>query len=155
VALLTPRVTLNSLTPMEGDSTTLAMTGRKAERTALGLLVVSLAGTAPLLKAADLKQPLEVTTVERVNFAPGGTILINDSFAFLDVNGWERPEVEMMVTKRTERYYHPQPREQALRRLADVRITTERRLDSELSISTLLPRRAHSWWISPPLPPTT
>lgn len=31
----------------------------------------------------------------------------------------------------------------------------ERRLVSELSISTLLPTRAHSSWISPPLPPTT
>jgi hypothetical protein len=89
--------------------------------------------TLPLYGA---EQRVEVTKTERVNFAPGGIIRVNGSYGTLNVEGWDRPEVEIAVVKSTQQYYETKQRENAATRLERVRITTERVSDTELAIST-------------------
>ena len=82
------------------------------------------------------------SSTERLNFAPGGIIRLNDSFGDVSVEGWDRPEVEITVIKTTTHYYKPQQQEDATRRLGLIRVVTDRRSAAELEISTILhPRR--------------
>src|ERR1700692_2041458 len=73
--------------------------------------------TLPLSGEDGAKQSVQVTNTQWVNFAPGGTIRVNDSFDYLNVEGWDQPEVEITVIKSTERRYESPEREQAARRL--------------------------------------
>jgi hypothetical protein len=108
---------------------------------------LSVLGTAlPLLDADGLdakgpKQSFEVTSTERVNFLPGGTIRLVNSYGYLTVEGWDEPEVEVTVTKSTDRFYDPAEKQEAERRFAQVRVVTERKSDKEVTISTILPAR--------------
>lgn len=87
------------------------------------------------------RQSFEATSTERVNFLPGGTIRLNNSYGYLTVEGWDEPEVEITVTKSTNRFYQPERKEKAEQDFEQVRVVTERRSDRELAISTKLPVR--------------
>jgi hypothetical protein len=115
----------------------------------LGLIATVL----PLLAEEGFAQSFEVTSTERVNFPPNGTIRINGSYGYLSVDGWDEPQVEVTITKSTDRFYKPAQQEEAKRRLERIRVVTERRTGTELSITTVLAARHGTW--SPPLKPTT
>ena len=106
---------------------------------------LSVLGATHPLRAADgvyekgPKQSFEVTNTERVPFAPGGTIRLNNSYGYLTVEGWDEPEVEITVTKSTDRFYEPSRQQAAAQALEQVRVVTERRSDKELAISTMIP----------------
>ena len=104
-------------------------------------LGMSVLGTAPLFGGEGTKRPVEVTSTERFGFASGGVIRLKDSFGSLNVEGWDRAEVEVTVIKSMDRYYEPKQQEQAARALERVRTVTDRRSDTELEISTVLPRK--------------
>ena len=56
-------------------------------------------------------------------------------FGNANVEGWDRPEVEITFIKSMERYYEPSQQQKA------ASAVVERRSDSELAISTILPRK--------------
>src|ERR1022692_2482196 len=87
------------------------------------------------------KQSFSVTTTQRVPFLPGGAIRLDNSYGYLTVEGWDEPEVEVTVTKSTNRFYAPEEKAEAERRFAQIRVVTERRSDKELAILTTLPAR--------------
>jgi len=89
-----------------------------------------------------IKQPARAASTERISFAPGGTIRLNNSFGYLTVEGWDRPEVEITATKSIETYYEPEERQRAAQRLERIHIVAERRSDTELAVSTTLPSRS-------------
>jgi hypothetical protein len=95
----------------------------------------------PLFGDEATKKLVEIIHTEQVNFAPGGIIRVLNSIGSLNVEGWDRPEVEITVIKSMEHYYEPKQQEQAARTLERVHIVAEPRSDSELTISTILPRR--------------
>ena len=82
---------------------------------------LSLLAIALPLSAAD-----RVSSTERMSFAPGGTIHLNDSYGYLTVEGWDQPEVEITVIKSTD----------DKQRLTGLRVVAEKRSESELVIST-------------------
>jgi hypothetical protein len=90
------------------------------------LLKLILVGTT-LPMFGEGNQPAQVTTTERVSFAAGGTIRIDHSYGDLNVEGWDRPEVEITVTKQSQN---------AAKHVEGVRIVTNRRSSTELTIST-------------------
>jgi hypothetical protein len=96
---------------------------------------------ADVPKEKGAKQPFEVTKTERVSFLPGGTILLDNSYGYLTVEGWDEPEVEVTVTKSTDRFYRPERKEKIEQRFEQVRVAAERRSDKELTIATTLPVR--------------
>jgi len=87
------------------------------------------------------KQSFEVTSTERVNFQPGGAIRLDNSYGYLTVEGWDEPEVEMIVTKSTDHFLEPGQKEHAQKAFEQIRVAAERRSDKELAISTTLPDR--------------
>jgi hypothetical protein len=100
----------------------------------LGLSVMACAESGP-------KRSFEVTKTERVNFLPGGAIRLDNSYGNLTVEGWDEPEVEVIVTKSTERFYEPGRKEKAGKRFEQIGVVTELRSGKELEITTTLPVR--------------
>jgi hypothetical protein len=94
----------------------------------------------PLLAKVPL-QPVQLTNTDHVEFAPGGTIRFTGSTGQLDVEGWDRPEVEITVAKSTYRSNTPKERDEATQELNLVRVVAERKSDGELVISTSYPSR--------------
>jgi hypothetical protein len=113
------------------------MTGKLAA-VLLGLSVI---GAAQVPAEEGPKQSFETTHTERFDFLPGGAISLNNSYGYLTVEGWDEPEVEITVTKSTNRFYQPDQKEKAEKHFDEVRVVAERRSDKELTISTLLPAR--------------
>jgi hypothetical protein len=113
---------------------------------ALGMIV-------PLFGADAAKQPSQVTSTEHTNFAPGGVIHVNHSDGDLNVEGWDRPEVEVTVTKSLARSGQSKSPDQDERRLESIHVVTDHNSPTELTISTTLVSRHGRW--APPLPATT
>ncbi|MBK5293969.1 MAG: hypothetical protein JJE04_20125 [Acidobacteriia bacterium] len=100
-------------------------------------LWIALACTATLL-ATQPRSRVEVTTSETIAFSPGGAIRIDDSFGKLHVEGWDRDEVELKVTRRTHRRYEMEDEWKARQNLQ--RITVEAtRWSRDLHIVTRFP----------------
>jgi len=87
------------------------------------------------------KQSLEVVKSERLKFASGGTLRIVNSYGYLVVEGWEEPEIEITVIKSTDKFDLPANQAKAQARFDRVRLTAERKSDSEAVVSTNLPLR--------------
>lgn len=104
-------------------------------------------------KENGAKRSFEVTSTERVTVQPGAAIRLVDSYGYLTVEGWDEPVVEITVTKSTDRFYEAEKKEEAMRRLELIRVVTERRSETELSITTIRASRHGTW--APPLPTTT
>lgn len=79
-------------------------------------------------------EPVQASKTENVNFAPGGTIRVDNSYGSLTVEGWDQPEVEVTVVRSLGFVSEPKATEQ--RRLDAVQVATERKSDSELAIRT-------------------
>ena len=107
----------------------------------LGLLLM----TPPSHGAGGIQPPPEKTTTDHVDFSPGGTIRINGSYGDLNVEGWDRSEVEVTVIKTLPYPRNPKPPEQSTATLDRVRIVTDHKSPGELTISTELPSRHPAW----------
>jgi hypothetical protein len=107
----------------------------------LGVLTAAL----PLLAEEEFPHSFEVTTTERMKFAPGGTIRLNGSYGYLSVDGWDEPQVEITVIKSTDRFFEPRQQEEAKQRLDLIHVTTEHTSETELSITTTRPARHNTW----------
>jgi hypothetical protein len=75
------------------------------------------------------KRPTEVTSTERVDFAPGGVIHLTTASSNLFVEAWDRPEVEIRTIKSSRR----------AQCLDDIRVATTHPSATELAITTTLP----------------
>jgi hypothetical protein len=98
-------------------------------------------GVSCLLADNEPKQRVQATNTQRVDFAPGGTLRLENSTGELMVQGWDRPDVEITTIRSAI----------AARELEQVRIAVERRGD-ELVVTTAFPRHG---FLSPPFPPGT
>jgi len=87
------------------------------------------------------RQSFEVTTRERVDLPPGSTIRVENSYGYLTVEGWDEPEVEIVVTKSTGRFLEPEQKDQAEKAFTQIRVAVDRKSGNELTISTTLPDR--------------
>ena len=97
-------------------------------------------GAACLLLAADEpKQKAEVTKTERVDFPSGGTLRLINTVGILNVEAWDRPDVEITTIKSSKVDYDAHEREKARKELDSVHIAAERR-GNELVITTEFPR---------------
>lgn len=86
-----------------------------------------------------IKRPAQVTTTDRVDFAPGGIIRLTTRSSNLFVEAWDRPEVEITTIKSTRQSYAPARQDQAARCLEDIHVATNRRSANELAITTSRP----------------
>ena len=72
-------------------------------RSAAGLFILT--STMALAAEGSAKQWIQVTKTDRADFAPGGTIHVSGSHGDLNIEGWDRPDVEITVTKSTVGLY--------------------------------------------------
>ena len=86
------------------------------------LSLIGLGGACLLLAAAEPKQNVQVSKTERVDFPSGGTLRLTHAVGILNVEAWDRPDVEITTIK-SER----------------VHVAVERR-GNELVITTDFPR---------------
>src|ERR1035438_4525643 len=113
------------------------------------LAAISIAVCLPL--AAKVPKPaMPIVTTERVEFAPGGTIQVTGSAGELNIEGWDRAEVEITVTRSTYRADTPKDQDLAKRQLDAIKVTAERKSPTELVINTAFPIR--SFWAKAPPP---
>ncbi len=94
----------------------------------------------PILAKVPLES-VQVTKTEHVDFAPGGTIRVSGSMGQLDVEGWDRPEVEITFVKSTWRSGEAKEKEAGTRELKRFAVTMEKKSATELVISTSYPSR--------------
>lgn len=98
--------------------------------------------------------PAQIVTTNRVDFAPGGTIRIDGSYGVLNVEGWDKPEVEITFTRsRPLRFGESPSPDRDKSGLDSIQLKTERKSPTELAITTTLEPRRHSW--IPPFGTTT
>ncbi len=106
----------------------------------LGIIAIALpalgANASDESAAQPSTQPRQVTNTQHIDFAPGGAIHIDGSYGILRVEGWDRPEVAVTVTKSLTYGYERKHPDKAKRRLDGLRVVAERRSPTELAIST-------------------
>src|SRR5580658_9051727 len=99
---------------------------------------LALALCLPLLPKTPL-QPVQVVTTDRVDFAPGGTIRFEGSVGELNIEGWDQPQVAIVLTRFDYEDARDKDREKA--KLERIAVKTEKRSGNELVITTTLPHR--------------
>jgi|ERR1700722_1145910 hypothetical protein len=109
------------------------------------LFTVSLAATAPLMLAQQgTQQRIQPPHTERLTFASGGAVRIDEPHGDVYVEGWDQPEVEVTVVKSTPYEYKHKHPEEASKHLDSVRVVTESKSATELTISTIHPGRKNT-----------
>jgi hypothetical protein len=114
---------------------------------AVSSIVILLA--LPLLADDRSKDSLSATHTDLFTIAAPGSIRLENSFGELDMDGWDRPDVEVTVIRSTERLYKPNSpvagqanaQNQAQRRLDSVQITAKQD-GNDVVISTTYPARS-------------
>lgn len=109
------------------------MTGR---RLAILAAVTTVGLSAPLFGDGGNQKLIEVTNTQTIPFQAGGTIHVDRSYGELSVEGWDRPEVEITVSKSPDRLYDAKDQAEAGKRAENIHVAAERRSDSEIAIST-------------------
>jgi hypothetical protein len=104
-------------------------------RWAVFFITGALGMTAPVFGAESTKQ-VHISSTQQVPFQAGGTIRVNHSFGELWIEGWDRPEVEITVTKSPDELYSAKDLAAATKLADNVKVTTGRRPNGELVIST-------------------
>lgn len=94
-----------------------------------------LAGVS-LWAAESPYQQARLVTTDHLNFEAGGTIRVNGSWGCLSVEGWDRPEVEVTVTRYGSVFYPPAKREAAAKKLAKVKVQVQRNSGHEAAVTT-------------------
>lgn len=106
----------------------------------LKFLATGMVLALPLLANDLSKQTINATQTQRFNVAAAGAIHLENSFGEVDIDGWDRPEVEMTVDRSAEHLYDAKDRAEAQRRLDSVQITAKQN-GNDVEISTAYPPR--------------
>jgi hypothetical protein len=83
---------------------------------------------------AQTLKPVEVVTTNKVDLGPGGTIHIVGSEGELNVEAWEKPEVEVTVTRFNES--EDRDRDAVKKSLDAIAVETKKSGDHEVTITT-------------------
>jgi predicted membrane protein len=100
---------------------------RNKSRMTIGLLLLSCCLALSLTVQAQTveKREAEIRTTQSLEFGANGTIQIVDSFGTVKVEGWDKEEVELTVTKRTQKKYEPKDIAKAEKDLERFKVTME------------------------------
>src|ERR1700722_8441967 len=104
-------------------------------------ITLSVAALAPRLPAQLAPQRTQPPYTEKLEFAPGGTVRIGESSGDVYVEGWDEPVVEVTVVESMPYEYKHKHPEEASKHLDSVRVTTQRKSTTELTVSTMHPGR--------------
>jgi hypothetical protein len=108
----------------------------------LSAAALALGMICPLLAEGPAERFAQTTSLQRIDFAAGGTVRWNSSYGDLYIEGWDQPSVEIAVIKSTN-FYERSEVEKNSARLETIGVAVNRRSDTDLEISTTLPKRKH------------
>lgn len=96
-------------------------------------------GVALLLFSAaaqsNNKRP-SVTTSERISFANGDRVFLKDSFGEVRIEGWDRDEVEIVVTRSRQKDSSAADQASEMRQLEKIKIVAKKDANGDLLIET-------------------
>lgn len=100
---------------------------RNKRHMTIGLLLIGCCLALSLSVQAQTvdKHEAEIKTTQSLEFGARGTIQIADSFGSVKVEGWDKEEVELTVTKRTQKKYDTKGLAKATKDLERFKITME------------------------------
>src|SRR5262245_49232860 len=101
------------------------MRNKRQMKLGLLLFVCCLALGLPAQAQTVDKREAEITTTQSLEFGAKGAIQIVDSFGTVKVEGWDKDEVELTVTKRTQNKYEPKDLAKAMKGLERFKVTME------------------------------
>jgi hypothetical protein len=106
------------------------------------LFICCIALCAPAYAQTVAKREAESTTTQNLEFGAKGKIQIVDSFGDVKVEGWDKEEVELTVTKRTQKKYEPKNLAKGVKELERITVAIDRLSEnSMLVINTTFPSR--------------
>jgi hypothetical protein len=88
-----------------------------------------------------VKPQPEVTRTEHIDFPSGGVIWLDGAYGDLFVEGWDQSQVDITVTKSMRYKYESAQSQRAAQQMESLRVVTERRSPTALTISTVVPSR--------------
>lgn len=104
------------------------------------LLVILMVVSVPLLADDRAKEMLSASHTDRFTVTGASTIRVENSFGEVDIDGWDRPDLEVTVVRSTEHLYAAKQRTDAQRRLDSVQVTA-RQNSNDIVVSTAYPAR--------------
>ncbi|HUB80521.1 MAG TPA: hypothetical protein VMB03_17070 [Bryobacteraceae bacterium] len=96
---------------------------------------------------AEGRTLVHISSTQNVPFQAGGTIRVNHSFGELWIQGWDRPDVEITVTKSPDELYGEKDKAKAGALADRVKVTADRASNGDLVISTDVSR--YPKWLHP------
>src|SRR5580658_1791523 len=87
--------------------------------------VIAIVLVLPLLGDDLSKERVSTTHTELFKVPTAGAIRLQNSSGEVDIDGWDRPEVEVTVVRSCERLYDATEREEAQRSLESAQIKAE------------------------------
>ncbi len=97
------------------------------------------ARTSPFIGSPE---QAEVVDMQQTIFNSGGLLEITDSFGDVEIVGWDQPEIEVVVTKSSQKRYAAADLDRATAALDLIRVTAEQQSTGHLLIRTAFPSRA-------------
>jgi hypothetical protein len=99
-------------------------------------LVIAIVLALPLLADDLSKERLSTTHTERFNVAAAGAIRLENSFGEVDIDGWDRPEIEVTVVRSISHLHDTKDRAEAQRSLEGAQIRAKQD-GNDIIISTV------------------
>lgn len=106
----------------------------------LQLLMIAIVFAFPLLADDLSKERLSTTHTERFNVPAAGAIRLENSFGEMDIDGWDRPEVEVTVVRSSGHLYDAKERTEAQRHLESAQIRAKQDGNDVVISTAYLPR---------------
>jgi hypothetical protein len=88
----------------------------------------------PAQAQTEVRSKAESITKQSLEFSPKGTIQIIDSFGSVKIEGWDKEEVELTFTKRTQKKYEPKDLAKASKGLERVKVSMDLVDESKLLV---------------------
>lgn len=103
-------------------------------------LTITTLAAFPLLAADRSRETIDATHTDRFHVSAAGEIRLENSFGEVDIDGWDRPEVEVEVFRSTQKFYDRKNQTDAHRRLESVQVSAKQN-GNDVVISTAYPPR--------------
>jgi hypothetical protein len=87
------------------------------------------------------REKASISSTQTLSFDPEGVIQLEQSFGDVQIEGWDRPEVEITTIRSTQRKYTESERIEARRELENIAITAVKQGEDRLKITTQFPSR--------------
>src|ERR1700675_5070233 len=100
-----------------------------------GLLIL------PLSLQAGSKEKAMLSSPQTLSFEPAGVIQLEQSFGDVEIEGWDRPEVEITTIRASQKTYREEERAEAEKDLDGIAITAIKQGEDHLKIPTEFPSR--------------